>query len=143
MELLDKQLEVKRSTIPGAGKGLFTKKKIEKGRYITEYTGTISTWKEVNHENGSNLYIYYVNRNHVIDASKHTKSVARYANDAKGIQRPKGFRNNAQYVTENGRVFIQALVDINAGEEILVSYGKEYWDVIKRNNEIELKKKTQ
>lgn len=142
MALLEKQLEVKKSTIPGAGKGLFTKKMIGKGSLITEYIGTITTWKEVDHEEGNNAYIYYVNRNYVIDASKHTKSVARYANDARGLQRPKGFRNNSQYIMENNRVFIEAVSDIEAGGEILVSYGKEYWDVIRRNQEIDRKAKS-
>ena len=137
MALLEKQLEVKKSTIPGAGKGLFSKNPIPKGTYIVEYTGTITTWKEVDHDEGNNVYIYYVNRNHVIDANKHTKALARYANDARGLQRPKGFRNNSQYVNDENRIYIQALRDINAGDEILVSYGKEYWDVIKKNHQIE------
>lgn len=137
MALLEKQLEVRKSTIPGAGKGLFTKQPIKKGSYIVEYTGAITTWKEVDHDEGSNVYIYYVSRKHVIDASKNTKSYARYANDARGLQRPKGFRNNSQYVNDDNRIYIQALRDIAGGDEILVSYGKEYWDVIKKNHQIE------
>ena len=35
MALLEKYLQVKRSKIPGAGKGLFTKQFIEKGKYIS------------------------------------------------------------------------------------------------------------
>ncbi|MDO9375956.1 MAG: SET domain-containing protein [Ferruginibacter sp.] len=140
MALLEKHLEVKKSTIPGAGKGLFTKKPIAKGTYIIEYTGTITTWKDVDHDEGANVYIYYVNRKHVIDASKNTKSLARYANDARGLQRPKGFRNNSQYVNDEDHIYIQALRDIPAGDEILVSYGKEYWDVIRKNHQIEANK---
>lgn len=134
MALLEKQLEVKKSTIPGAGKGLFTKKRIEKGSFIVEYVGSITTWKEVDHDNGNNAYIYYVNRNYVIDARKHLKSLARYANDARGLQRPKGYRNNAIYVKDANRIYIQAASVIEADQEILVSYGKEYWDVIRKNN---------
>jgi SET domain-containing protein len=61
------------------------------------------------------------------------KSLARYANDARGMKKVKGITNNAAYVEEGLRVFVDATKDIPAGSEILVSYGKEYWDVLKQN----------
>lgn len=137
MALLEKQLVVKRSSLPGAGKGLFTKNFIPKGTPIVEYKGKITTWKEVEHNNGENGYIYYVKRSHVIDASNNTEELARYANDARGITRVKGVTNNAEYVEEGVRVFIQAKKDIPAGSEIFVPYGKEYWDVIRHNIRLE------
>lgn len=137
MTLLEKQLVVKRSSLPGAGKGLFTKNFIPKGTPIVEYKGKITTWKEVEHNNGENGYIYYVKRSHVIDASNNTEELARYANDARGITRVKGVTNNAEYVEEGVRVFIQAKKDIPAGSEIFVPYGKEYWDVIRHNIRLE------
>jgi SET domain-containing protein len=133
MALLEKQLVVKRSTIPASGKGLFTKKFIPKGTRIVEYKGKITTWKEVEHNNGANGYIYYVTRNHVIDARTYTKALARYANDARGLQKIKGLLNNAVYVQDKLQVFIEAAKDIPANSEILVSYGKEYWDAIRHN----------
>ncbi len=137
MALLEKQLVVKRSTLPGAGKGLFTKNFIPKGTQIVEYKGKITTWKEVEHNNGENGYIYYVKRSHVIDASSNTEELARYANDARGITRVKGVTNNAEYIEEGVRVFIHAKKDIPAGSEIFVPYGKEYWDVIRHNIRLE------
>lgn len=137
MTLLEKQLVIKRSSLPGAGKGLFTKNFIPKGTPIVEYKGKITTWKEVEHNNGENGYIYYVKRSHVIDASNNTEELARYANDARGITRVKGVTNNAEYVEEGVRVFIQAKKDIPAGSEIFVPYGKEYWDVIRHNIRLE------
>src|SRR3990170_8419381 len=134
MALLEKQLAIKRSTIPGSGKGLFTKKFIPKGTRIIEYKGKITTWKEVEHNNGSNGYIYYVNKNHVIDARSYVKALARYANDARGLKKIKGISNNSAYVHEKQRVFIEATKDIPANSEILVAYGKEYWDAIRHNN---------
>ena len=133
MALLEKQLVVKRSTIPASGKGLFTKKFIPKGTRIVEYKGKITNWKEVEHNNGANGYIYYVTRNHVIDARTYTKALARYANDARGLQKIKGLLNNAVYVQDKLQVFIEAAKDIPANSEILVSYGKEYWDAIRHN----------
>src|SRR3989337_4067030 len=100
MALLEKQLVVKRSKIPGAGLGLFTKKPIPKGTKIVEYKGKVTSWKDADHRDGGNGYIYYVKRYHVIDALKRKTAIARYANDAKGLTRIKGINNNADYVEE-------------------------------------------
>ncbi|MFT3824601.1 MAG: SET domain-containing protein [Chitinophagaceae bacterium] len=139
MALLEKHLEVKRSTIPGAGKGLFTKKEITKGTHIVEYKGKVTTWKDADHRDGKNGYIYYVKRNHVIDASNNEKALARYANDARGLQKVKGIQNNAEYIEDGIRTFIVASKTIVAGSEILVGYGKEYWDAIRYNIKLDEK----
>ena len=137
MALLEKQLVIKRSTIAAAGKGLFTTKPIAKGTRIVEYKRRITTWKEVNHDNGKNGYIYYINRNHVIDAKPLSRTFGRYANDASGLKTLKSVKNNARYVVDNLRVYIEAVKDIPAGGEILVRYGKEYWDVIRHNMKLD------
>lgn len=133
MALLEKHLFVKKSKIPNAGKGLFTKKFIPKGTRIVEYKGRISAWKDVKDEDGKNGYIFYVNRNHVIDALPVKSALARYANDAKGLVRLKNVNNNCDYVTDGLKAFIESKKDIQAGEEILVDYGKDYWKVIREN----------
>ena len=132
MSLLEKQLEVKESNISGAGKGLFTNKFIPKGTRIVEYKGRIRTWKEVENED-SNYYIFYVTENHIIDAKRYRKSFARYINDAKGLKKIKGINNNAAFIIDGLKVFVDATKNIPAGEEILVGYGKEYWQVIRKN----------
>lgn len=133
MALLAKHLYVKDSTIPGAGQGLYTDTFIPKGTRIIEYTGKVTTWEEADHQEGLNVYIYFLNDDHVIDAARRKKSLARYANDARGMKKIKGINNNSEYVEEENRVFIDATRNIEAGSEILVSYGKEYWDVLKKN----------
>ena len=133
MPFLEKQLIVKRSTLKGAGKGLFTTKDIPKGKKIVEYKGKITKWKEVNDRNGMNGYIYYVTRNHVIDAWDTKEALARYANDARGLLRTDGLSNNCTYRIEGLRVYIYAMRNIPAGSELFVGYGKEYWDIIKEN----------
>ena len=138
MALLEKHLVVKRSTIPGAGKGLFTKVAIEKGARIVEYKGRITTWKEVEWDS-ENKYIYTINPRHVIDASKTLKALARYANDARGLVKIKGVTNNCIYVNDGLRAYIESVKDIPAGAEIFVAYGKEYWDVIRQNIKNEAK----
>ena len=141
MALLENSLVIKRSGLPDAGKGLFTKVFIPKGTKIVEYKGTITTWKEVDHKQGENGYIYYVKRNYVIDARPHPEALARYANDARGLFRVKGMNNNAEYTEEGNKVYITATKDIDPGKEIFVAYGKEYWDVIRYNIKLEEKKR--
>ena len=139
MPLSKKNLFIKRSGIPGAGKGLFTKTVIVKGDLIVEYKGRITTWKKVLETNCFNGYVFYINRNHVIDAKPYLKAFGKYANDANGLRKIKGLVNNSKYVNEGGRIFIKAIKDIPAGSEILVNYKKEYWDVIKYNSRIHFK----
>lgn len=124
---------VKRSTLPGTGKGLFTKTFIRKADKIIEYKGKITNWKDADHKDGKNLYIFYVTRNHVINAADNKNMLARYANDARGFTKIKGINNNSEYVNENNRIFIRATRDIAPGAEILVGYGKKYWETIIKN----------
>lgn len=133
MALLDKQLYVKKSTIPGAGKGLFTKKSIPKGTRIVEYKGKRTTWKEVKDEDGRNGYIFYINRNNVINGLPDKKALARYANDARGLVRINGLLNNSEYVVDGSKAYIEAKKNIPAGGEVFVDYGKDYWKVIREN----------
>lgn len=133
MALLEKQLYIKKSTIPGAGKGLFTKKTIPKGTRIVEYKGKRSAWKEVKDEDGKNGYIFYINRNHVIDGLPDKKALARYSNDARGLVRIKGLLNNSEYVVDGLKAYIESKKEIPAGSEVFVDYGKDYWKVIREN----------
>lgn len=136
MALLEQQLVVKKSMIPGSGKGLFTKKFIPKGTRIVEYKGRVTNWKEMKDawENG---YIFSINRNRVIDARKTLKALARYANDAKGLVKVKGLSNNCVYTNDGIKAYIESVKDIPAGSEILVDYGKDYWDVMRHNLKID------
>jgi SET domain-containing protein len=141
MAYLEKHLVVKRSKLPGAGKGLFTTVDIPKGTRIVEYKGKRATWKEVNHDEGANGYIFYIDKNNVIDAAETKTALARYANDATGLSKVKGLSNNCKYQEDNNRVYIESYRNIPAGGEIFVSYGKEYWDVIRYNKKLEEKEK--
>jgi hypothetical protein len=130
MPLLEKWLRVRRSTIPKAGKGLFTTVAIVKGKRIAEYKGRLVRWKDVKYEDATNGYLMYITSQAVIDA-RPSKALGRYTNDARGSGRINGLRNNAEYVSENTRCFIEATRNIKAGEEILVGYGKDYWKLDK------------
>lgn len=140
MALLEKYLVIKKSILPGAGKGLFTITPIKKGTWIVEYKGEILTWKEVEAMAEDRVgYVFFVYNTHVIDAWNYKKAKARYANDAKGLNRVDGVTNNAEYHVYRRRCYIKAIKDIPAGSEILVGYGSEYWQVIRHNIKQELK----
>lgn len=140
MAFLEKKLLVKKSTLPGAGKGLFTTVDIPKGKRIVEYKGTRTTWAEVEDDDGKNGYIFYITKNNVIDALPHKEALGRYANDARGMSKVEGIRNNAEYIISKGRCYIDAMKDISAGSEILVSYSADYWRTIKDNIKLEERK---
>jgi uncharacterized protein len=128
-------LIVKKSQLPGAGKGLYTTKPIKKGSKVIEYKGEIISWKEYEERVKANKdgYLFYVNRNLCIDAYPTPQHKARYANDAAGLSRVKGLRNNSNYQIFGDKCFIVATKDIEAGEEIFVNYTKEYWDCVRYN----------
>ncbi len=91
-----------------------------------------ATWAEVE-DDADNPYIYFIDEQNVIDASKDLKSLGRYANDAAGLTRVPGLKNNAEYYEEGNRVYIKAKTAIPAGSEIFVSYGKDYWKQVREN----------
>ncbi len=126
---------VKTSQLPGAGKGLYTNKPIKKDSKIIEYKGEIINWKEYEKrvKEDKDGYLFYINKNRCIDAYSTPKFKARYANDAMGLSRMKGLKNNASYQVFGDRCFIVAERDIEAGEEIFVNYTKDYWDCIRYN----------
>ncbi|HMJ71645.1 MAG TPA: SET domain-containing protein [Cyclobacteriaceae bacterium] len=134
MALLDDHLVIKKSVLPGVGKGLFTKVFIPKGTRITEYKGKVMTWKQAQAlPQEHNGYVFWFSNNHVIDAWETTDGVAQFANDAKGIVRMPGVVNNSEYEVEKGRCYIVATRNIPADAEIFVGYGGDYWRVIRYN----------
>jgi SET domain-containing protein len=136
-------LAVKKSTLPGAGKGLFTKRDVKKGERFIEYLGEIITEAELDKraENDIYGYAFYVSKKKCIDAYYTPEHLGRFANDAKGIVRVKGIKNNCCYRIFKQRGWIEAERDLKAGEEIFVSYGPEYWKDIRYNIKLEEEKK--
>jgi SET domain-containing protein len=128
-------LLVKISQLPNSGKGLFTTTNIKKGTRVIEYLGEIIDWKEYERrvERDEDGYLFFINKKNCIDAWNTPQHKARFANDAAGLGRVKGLKNNCVYETEENRCYILSTRDILAGEEIFVSYTKEYWDCVKYN----------
>jgi uncharacterized protein len=128
-------LIVKKSQLPDAGKGLYTTKAIKKGSKVIEYRGEMITWKDYEKrvKEGKDGYLFYINKNKCIDAYPTPQYKARFANDAHGLKRVKGLKNNAFYEIEGDKCYIVADRDIKAKEEIFVNYTKEYWDAVRYN----------
>lgn len=128
-------LIVKKSQLPNAGKGLFTTTPIKKGEKVIEYKGEIIDWKEYEKRvtEDKDGYLFFINKKTCIDAWNTPQHKARYANDAQGLSKTKGLKNNCVYEVEKNQCFIVTTRDVKAGEEIFVSYTKEYWDCIRYN----------
>ena len=132
MKPITSKLEVKKSTLKGAGLGLFARVNFAKGERIVEYKGRLRLWREVKREDGYNGYLLRVNRTMAIDALPTLGALGRYANDARGLVRAAGTANNAEYVVDGLRCFIEAKRNIRQGEEVLVGYGSEYWKLMRK-----------
>lgn len=136
--------EVKKSQIPGAGKGLFAKRDFKKGERILEYLGEEITEKEADRradEHDQYGYLFFISKNKCIDAYNNPEALARYANDAKGLTKIKGLNNNCCYDIYKRSGWIKAEKNIKSGDEILVSYGAEYWKDIRYNIKLEEERK--
>lgn len=110
-----KMVKVKRGL---AGLGLFAGEDIKKGELIIEYIGNILNKEEAEKIN-TNQYLFEVNRNKTIDGSVRW-NIARYCNHACEEA------GNAESDIKKGRVFIKAIKNIKAGEEIVYDYGEEF-----------------
>lgn len=127
-------LVIKKSKLPGAGKGLFTTKAIRKDAKVIEYRGEIIGYKEYRRRarKEQDHYLFYLRRELCIDSLYTPQYKARYANDAAGITRLKGIRNNSDFIIYDDKCFIVSSRDIKAGEEIFVNYTKPYWDCMRK-----------
>ena len=114
------------SRIPGAGKGLFTKREFKRGEFIMDVTGPRLTVAEVETSHADSDYLLELN-----DESGDCIEVtgyARYANDAEGLTVIPGVRNNSEFCSdEDNCMFMRATRNIKAGTEIFTSYGENYW----------------
>jgi uncharacterized protein len=110
-------IEVRRSGVHG--RGVFALRRIPKGTRIIEYTGdrishAIADRRYADHEESDNhTFLFSVDRGLVIDAGVG-------GNDARFINH--SCDPNCESVIERRRVFIDALRDIAAGEELAYDY---------------------
>jgi SET domain-containing protein len=126
-----KYLEVKDSHF--TGKGLFTTKDIKKGERVCTYMGEYIDNDEALRrcDAGIDQFLVETVNDGILD-SMPIFCHAMYANDAAGITRKEGIRNNCKIEIEDGGPRMVATRNIKAGDEILVGYGRVYWNNVKR-----------
>jgi hypothetical protein len=126
-----KYLEVKDSHF--TGKGLFTTRDIKKGERVCTYMGEYIDNDEALRrcDAGIDQFLVETVNDGILD-SMPIFCHAMYANDAAGITRMEGIRNNCKIEIEDGGPRMVATRNIKAGDEILVGYGRVYWNNVKR-----------
>jgi SET domain-containing protein len=109
--------KVRRSKVHGLG--VFAARRIRKGTRIVEYLGERISHREANRRHAAkpvtdnHTFLYSVDRGVVIDASVD-------GNDARFINH--GCDPNCESVTEDRRIYIDAIKSIEAGEELKYDY---------------------
>ena len=114
---------IKASTIEGAGKGLFAKRRIEVEDTIGYYTGEVITEKEFyDPDRPFSAYILWVCASHIIVGEGPKANYTRYINHD---DEPNAFLvTSSRWKTAR----FEALRTIEAGEEIFFNYGEDYWE---------------
>lgn len=117
--------EVRPSTVPGIGLGLFARTRLRKGDVIGHYTGRRLTEEEANSEPYVNSrYLVWICKDWYLDAQGNEGNYTKYINHSP--------EPNAELLT-NTRwkvALIQAMTRIEPREEIFFDYGDEYWEVL-------------
>jgi len=113
-----RRIQVRRSGIHG--KGVYAVQAIAAGSTIIEYVGEIISWEEAQarhpHDpaDPNHTFYFHIDETRVIDAL-HGGNSSRWINHS--------CDGNCEAEEEGGRVFIKALRDIQAGEELHYDYG--------------------
>jgi uncharacterized protein len=112
-----KRIAVRRSGVHG--RGVFALRPLRAGELILEYAGTVMSWKraiERHHRFGKegHTFLFGLSDGRVIDGSLGGNS-ARWLNHACVA--------NCEAVEFDGKVHIQAVSDIEPGEELFITYG--------------------
>jgi hypothetical protein len=123
----EKGLVVKQSTVGGAGKGLFTTKRVRRKARVAKY----SARRVQRRPTPGSEYNMRVSANKYLDGSSKQTHSGRYVNDARGSNKTSNVRFGRQrklYRADNRRYTpIIAKRNIPAGAELLLSYGSDYW----------------
>ena len=112
---MQKWLRVAKSSVPGAGRGVFARKDIPGGTRVAEYTGKVCRDAEYAQEDeGDYVVLFAIGRGRVLDPRKGNASVARWINHS--------CDPNCAATREGDRIFIGTLRPLRAGEELFYNY---------------------
>lgn len=114
------KVDVRPSGIPGAGLGLFAGEHVDAGVLIGEYAGDVveSVFKVLRLRN----LAYVAIDEEYIDTSMHPEAAMRYV-----CHHPRPERQNVEFSSEDGRLFLRTTKPVQSGEEFFVDYGYVYW----------------
>jgi SET domain-containing protein len=113
-----RRIQVRRSGVHG--KGVFALQDIAEGETIIEYVGEVISWKKAQRrhphdpKDPNHTFYFHVDENRVIDA-KFGGNSSRWINHS--------CDPNCESDEVDGRIFIKALRNIKAGEELNYDYG--------------------
>jgi uncharacterized protein len=101
------------------GRGVFATRKIEEGTRLIEYKGEVVTDAEADRrypfeeDERHHTFLFRLDSGDAIDAGP-SRSIAKYINHS--------CDPNCEAVEEDGRIFIDAIRDIERGEELVYDY---------------------
>ena len=113
-----RRIQTRRSGVHG--KGVFALVDLAEGESLIEYVGEVINWDEAlrrhphDPQDPNHTFYFHIDEDHVIDA-KHGGNSSRWINHS--------CAPNCEADEDGGRVFIRALRDIAAGEELFYDYG--------------------
>ena len=113
-----RRIQTRRSGVHG--KGVFALVDLAEGEALIEYVGEVINWDEAlrrhphDPQDPKHTFYFHIDEDHVIDA-KHGGNSSRWINHS--------CAPNCEAYEEGGRVFIRALRNIAAGEELFYDYG--------------------
>ncbi len=114
METTANSVTIRKSS---SGLGLFATVQIQKGGIVAEYTGALIPTKTA--DVLKTRYLFEIDSEWTVDGSPRTNK-GRYVNHS--------CDPNCEADIRGSRIFIHALRDISAGEELTIDYGEEYFD---------------
>ena len=129
---MEDKFEIRHSSIPQAGMGIFAKEPISANQRIGHYQGELKTSEqfekmrdttytfEISKKVANRYKLFY------IDAKNKRKSnFLRYINGAKTSSQRRKINTTAYQYKE--KIFYKTTKAVKAGEELIIDYGDSYW----------------
>lgn len=115
LEIEEDVIYVAESTIPGAGKGMFARKKISAGKRLGRYIGDLITCEEAE-KRQDKTYFMFSKKGYVVDG-------ARLDNTMRWVNHSTDRQNAEANIYPNGSIIFETLRTVKPGEEIFIDYG--------------------
>ena len=121
-------LQIKKSTVPNAGLGLFARRAFKKGEIVARYTGDLietQAGEDRRDGFGGSKYVLEMSERVSVDAARTNTADGRMCNDPRGSGKRANVKFSVNQQTKTATV--RAKRAIAAGEELLLSYGRGFW----------------